>query len=205
MGVVEWSQWIRIVDSAQYLSWGGNRIPDMSSGDNKFARVCTTRLATRIEHDDGHLSSLTSERYFYCIYRGADKSLARPGRKQSYSDHTLNLQATQKKNQKVVRPIRSSRQQWPPRRTKNGDLQLFFFSRVGLRTYQHPCRYLLFYASKKSTFAIFSTHLAEICLYLIRYLRWFTCKRSLKANSHIAYHSHAAPMPFPCHAAPLRI
>ena len=26
-----------------------------------------------------------------------------------------------------------------------------------------------------------------------------------KADSHIACHSHAAPMPFPCHAMPLRV
>jgi len=37
------------------------------------------------------------------------------------------LQATQKKKiQKVVRPTRSPRQQWPPRRTKNGDLSIVF-------------------------------------------------------------------------------
>ena len=41
--------------------------------------------------------------------------------------------------QKAVRPTRSPRQQWPPRRTKNVDLSIVFFSRVGLRTYQLPC------------------------------------------------------------------
>ena len=44
-----------------------------------------------------------------------------------------------KKIHNVVRPTRSPRQQWPPRRTKNGDISSVFFSRVGLRTYQHPC------------------------------------------------------------------
>ena len=29
--------------------------------------------------------------------------------------------------------------------------------------------------------------------------------RTLKADSHIACRSHAAPMPFPCHAVPLRV
>ena len=54
-------------------------------------------------------------------YRGADKTLARPGRKQATA--TKLLQATQKKkNQKVVCTTRSPRQQWPPRRTKNGDI-----------------------------------------------------------------------------------
>ena len=42
--------------------------------------------------------------------------------------------------QNVVRPTRSPRQQWPPRRTENGDLSIVFFSsRVGLWIYQHPC------------------------------------------------------------------
>jgi len=27
----------------------------------------------------------------------------------------------------------------------------------------------------------------------------------IKADSHIACHSHAAPMPFPCHAVPLKV
>ena len=57
------------------------------------------------------------------IYRGADKSLARPGRKQATATKLWLLLATQKKkNQKVVRPTRFLRQQWPPRRTKNGEL-----------------------------------------------------------------------------------
>jgi len=79
------------------------------------------------------------------IRGGADKSLARPGRKQatatkleiystysprssihflaSYSDFCKPL----KKIQKFVRPTRSPRQQWPPRRTKNGDFSICFF------------------------------------------------------------------------------
>jgi len=51
----------------------------------------------------------------------------------------LNFCKPLKKIQKVVRLTRSPRQQWPPRRTKNGDFSIVFFSRVGLRTYQHPC------------------------------------------------------------------
>jgi len=76
----------------------------------------------------------------------ADKSLARPGRKQataikleiysSYyprsSTHFLArcsnfCKPLKKKNQKVVRPTGSPWQQWPPRRTKNGDLSVVFF------------------------------------------------------------------------------
>ena len=79
--------------------------------------------------------------------RGADKSLARPGRKQAtatklgiYSTYSprSSIQALarcsnfckslKKKIQKVVRPTRSPRQQWPPRRTKTANFQLFFFS-----------------------------------------------------------------------------
>ena len=63
-----------------------------------------------------------------------------PTRKEtSYSDQTLTFASHSKTIQKVVRPTRSLRQQWPPRRTKNCDLSVVFFSRVGLRTYQHPC------------------------------------------------------------------
>ena len=76
---------------------------------------------------------------------GADKSLARPGRKQvsatklgNYSTHyprsSIHFSAhcsnfckpLKKKIQKVVRLTRSTRQQWPPRRTKNGDLSIVF-------------------------------------------------------------------------------
>ena len=76
---------------------------------------------------------------------GADKSLAWPGRKQAtatkfriystYSPtihllaHCSNFCKPLKKIQKFVRLTRSPRQQWPPRLTKNGDLQLFFQSR----------------------------------------------------------------------------
>ena len=79
---------------------------------------------------------------------GADKSLAWPGRKQAtvtklgiysmYSPrssiHFLALcfnfcKPLKKKIQKVFRPTRSLQQQWPLRRTKNGDLSFFFQSR----------------------------------------------------------------------------
>jgi hypothetical protein len=57
------------------------------------------------------------------LYWGAAKSLARPGGKQAltFARHSKN------KNQKFVRPTESPRQQWPPRRTKNGDLSIVFF------------------------------------------------------------------------------
>ena len=59
-------------------------------------------------------------------YRGADKSLVRPGKKQATA--TKLLQATHKKKiQKDIHPTRSPWQHWPPRRTKNGDLPIFFF------------------------------------------------------------------------------
>ena len=80
----------------------------------------------------------------YAMYRGAYTSLARPGRKEATTTKISLLQATQKKIQKVVGPTSSPRQQWPPRRTKIGDLSIVFFSRVGLRTYQHPCIFILF-------------------------------------------------------------
>ena len=77
------------------------------------------------------------------IRGGADKSLARTGRKQAtatklgiYSTYSPRnsihflarcpnfCKPLKKKIQKVVRPTRSPRQQWPPRRTKNGDLSI---------------------------------------------------------------------------------
>ena len=76
----------------------------------------------------------------------ADKSLARPGRKQAtatklgiYSTfsqrssihflaHCSNLcKPLKKKNRKFVRPTSSPRQKWPPRRTKNGELSIVFY------------------------------------------------------------------------------
>ena len=82
----------------------------------------------------------------YVVLRGcADKSLARPRRKQAtatklgiYSTYSPRSSVpsypialpfashSKKKIQKVVRPTRSPRQQWPPRRTKNGDLSIGF-------------------------------------------------------------------------------
>jgi len=74
----------------------------------------------------------------------ADKSLARPGRKQAtatklriYSIHSprssilfltrcSNICKPDKKIQKFVRSTRSPQQQCPPRRTKNGDLSITF-------------------------------------------------------------------------------
>jgi len=75
---------------------------------------------------------------------GADKSLARPGRKQATANklgiystqyprssiHFLarcsNYCKTLKKIQNIVHPTRSLRQQWPTRRTINGDLSIVF-------------------------------------------------------------------------------
>jgi len=77
------------------------------------------------------------------IRGGADKSLARPGRKQAtatklgiFSTHSPRSsihflarcsnfwKPLRKKNQKFVRPTRSPRQQWPPRRKKIGELSI---------------------------------------------------------------------------------
>ena len=55
-------------------------------------------------------------------YRGADKSLARSGRKQATATKLYFLYSTKKKIQKVVRPTRSSRQQWPRQSGRAKDL-----------------------------------------------------------------------------------
>jgi len=83
-------------------------------------------------------------------YRGADKSLTRPGRKKTTATKVLTVTSHSKTIQKAVRPTRSPRQQWPPGRTKHVDLSIVFFSRVRLRTYQHPCLSIMcqFYGSK---------------------------------------------------------
>ena len=78
---------------------------------------------------------------------GANMSLARPGRKQAtatklgiYSTHSPrssihflarcpNFCKPLKKIQKIVRPTRSPRQQWTPRRKKNDDLSIVFQTR----------------------------------------------------------------------------
>ena len=93
-----------------------------------------------------------------CTYRGADKSLARPGRKQAtatklgiYSIHSPRssihflarysnfCKPLKKKIRRlsVQSGLRGSNDLRVGR--KMATSQLFFFSRVGLRTYQHPC------------------------------------------------------------------
>ena len=90
---------------------------------------------------------VTVPKHVRAILRGgADKSLARPGRKQAtatklgiYSTYSprssIHFLARcsnfckplkKKKNQNFVRPTRSPLQQWPPRRKKNGDLSIVF-------------------------------------------------------------------------------
>ena len=97
-------------------------------------------------HLTDHLRSADCGRLYQQLFMrgGADKSLARPGRKQAtatklgihstYSPrssihflaHCYNFCKLLKKIQKVVRPTRSPRQQWRPRRTKYGDLSIVF-------------------------------------------------------------------------------
>jgi len=80
----------------------------------------------------------------FCSFRIANKSLARPGRKQAtatkpdiYSTYSpqnsinflarcYNFCKPLKKDQNIVPPTRSPRQEWPPRLTKNGDLSITF-------------------------------------------------------------------------------
>ena len=73
------------------------------------------------------------------FYRGADKFLARPGRKQATATKLQLLQATQKQFRRLsVQPgLRVSNDLRVGR--KVATFQLFFFSRVGLRTFQYPC------------------------------------------------------------------
>ena len=104
------------------------------------------------------LCSVTNSSIYFVLRGEADKSLARPGRKQAtatklgiYSTHSprssIHFLARcsnfckplkKKKNSEGGQPSqfffewfanRSLRQQWPPRRTKKGDFQLIFQSR----------------------------------------------------------------------------
>ena len=95
------------------------------------------------------LSSNTGYReWLFCGFRentgipfiipGADKFLARPGRKQGVATKLCFLQATQKKFRWLsVQPgLRDSNDLRVGRKMANFQ---YFFSRVGLRIYQHPC------------------------------------------------------------------
>jgi len=88
------------------------------------------------------MSLVTSRRFWHIIRGGADKSSARPGRKQAtatkigiqhtpneaqYTSYPVALTfASHSKNIQKFRPTRSPRQQWPPRRTKNCQLSIVF-------------------------------------------------------------------------------
>ena len=71
-------------------------------------------------------------------YRGADNSLARPGKKQATATKLQLLQATQKKIRKlsVQQGLRDRNDLCVGKKMANFQ---FFFRRFGLRTYQHPC------------------------------------------------------------------
>ena len=112
----------------------------------------------RVDDQESELPSTSYSSRIYCFHNpiqdsvfaavrgGADKSLARTGRKKAtanklgiYSTYSprssinflarcSNFCKPLNKIQKVVRPTRSPRQQWPPRRKKNGELSIVFFS-----------------------------------------------------------------------------
>ena len=86
------------------------------------------------------------------IYRGAEKSLARPGRKPATA--TELLQATQKQFRRLSVPLglrgsndSASDEKWRPFN--------YFFSRLGIRTYQHPCINVLQFWILTNIFKIF--------------------------------------------------
>ena len=119
---------------------GGSQSPNVSVGEVKeFLAPTGNRRAIPQLYSPypGHYTNwgILIPYLLHCLR--AAKALARPGRK-SYSDRTLTFASHSKTIQNFVRPTRSPRQQWPPRRKKNGNLSIVFFSRVGLRTYQHP-------------------------------------------------------------------
>ena len=120
------------------------------------------------------------------IYRGADNFLARPGRKQATATKLELLQATQKisefcpSNQVSATTMISASD-------KNGDLS-FFFSRIGLRTYQHSYTYKNYFLPQHSSIKIYqfvpqhfkmrysNCWLASIAVCLHVFIIIYTCK-----------------------------
>jgi len=72
-------------------------------------------------------------------YRGADKFLARPGRKQATATELQLLQATQKNSESCPSNQVSAAAMTSPSDKKWRPFNCFFLIPVGLRTYQYPC------------------------------------------------------------------
>ena len=73
-------------------------------------------------------------------YRGDDKSLARPGRKQATGTKlTFASHSKKKKNSEGCPSNQVSAAAMTSTLEEKGKLSILFFSQVGLRTYQHPC------------------------------------------------------------------
>ena len=113
-------------------------------------------------------------------YRGADKSLARRGRKQASATKLLTFASHSKKIHKFsVQPgLRDSNDLCVDEEWRHFN---YFFSRVGLRTYQHPCKYRAltfrhrascilgqaFHYSPENAFYIFNKQIYFIIWYLL--------------------------------------
>ena len=76
------------------------------------------------------------------MYRAADNSLARPGRKQATTTKILILQTTQKKetNSEICPPNQVSEVAVTTASDEKSRPFNCFFSRVRLRTYLQPCK-----------------------------------------------------------------
>ena len=100
-----------------------------------------------------HVTKKNTLRKYLHIFTGCWKILSPTRKETSYNDQTLTSASHSKtKNQKVVRPTRSPRKQWPPRRDEKWRPFNCFLGRVGLRTYQHPCIWLIFTIEKTRFF-----------------------------------------------------
>ena len=85
-----------------------------------------------------------------------------------------------RKIQKVVRPTRSPRQQWPPRRTQNGDLSIVFFqSREQVVVRRGQIRRIGWEIKVIQYFLLYLTLLEAISFYLHIHLDKFTAWKSL--------------------------
>ena len=74
---------------------------------------------------------------------GADKFLARPGRKATATKLLTFASHSKKKKFRKLSVQPALRGSNPTRRTKNGDLSIVFSNRVGLRTNKHPSTHSL--------------------------------------------------------------
>ena len=101
-------------------------------------------------------------------YRGSDKSLARPGRKQARKHVKDSRDFNNIETRAVIKVFFSARQDTEGN-SRHSDRNISLFaSLVGLRTYQHPCIYIA-----PLTLTFFQVFGLGACIYLFIYFPLF--------------------------------